>query len=124
MLIYCLDPQMMPTSDEAIEEIIYSDMNDFQWKISRTELGFFIKFLSDPYFMENRFDVFLTNGDNIWIKNTNCIFIEDTDFQTFLEIREKIKNNYTDDIWEYIEDMFQDRFWDDETILDSESNDD
>ena len=43
-MIYCLKPEMYPTPEKTIEEIIYRDENDFEWKIARVENGFFVKY--------------------------------------------------------------------------------
>jgi hypothetical protein len=119
-MIYCLNTDLFPNTDQSVEEIIYLDKNDFQWKISRVENGFFVKYLGDPYFIEKYFTCNLTTGEHITINNTNCIFIQDINFETFVEIRNLIKDNYTDDIWEVIQEMFEQRFEHDKSFLESE----
>ena len=61
----------------------------------------------------------MENGEHILINNTNCIFIQDTDFETFAEVRNVIKIGYTDDSWETFQEMFE-RFEHDKRLLESE----
>jgi len=62
----------------------------------------------------------LKGGEHILINNTNCIFIQDTDFETFAEVRNVIRIGYTDDIWETFQEMFEERFEHDKGLLESE----
>ena len=119
-MIYCLKPEMYPTPEQTIEEISYRDENDFEWKIARVENGFFIRYFGEPYFKETYFSCELKSGEHILINNTNCIFIQDTDFETFAEVRNVIKIGYTDDIWETFQEMFEERFEHDKGLLESE----
>ena len=119
-MIYCLSPSDYPTIDKQIEELIYIDENGFEWKIARVKNGFFVKYFGDDYFRESYFNCELPNGKTILINNTNCIFIQDTDFETFAEMRTILKNGYTDDIWETFEEMLEERFLHDLSLLESE----
>ncbi len=119
-MIYCLSPKHYPTPEQTLEEISYSDENGFEWKIARVKNGFFVKYFGEPYFKENNFRCDLKSGEHISIKNTNCIFIQDTDFETFSEIRTVIKIGYTDDIWETFQEMFEERFEHNKCVLESE----
>jgi len=111
---------MYPISKMLIEEISYKDENDFLWKIARVENGFFVKYFGDSYFKYNVFECDLKSGFNIKVNNTNCIFINDTDFETFAEVRNVIKIGYTDEIWEVFQEMFEERFEHDLSMLESE----
>lgn len=119
-MIYCTKPELYPTPELALEEIILRDENAFEWKVTRVENGLFVKYIGDPYFIETYFSCHLKNGEHILIKNTNCIFIQDTDFETFAEIRNVINTGCTDDIWETFQEMFEERFEHDKGLLESE----
>jgi len=119
-MIYSLSPELYPSSEQVLEEISYLDENNFEWKIARVEKGLFIKYFGDPYFKETYFSCLLNNGEHVVIKNTNCIFINDTKFETFTEIINIIKNSCTDEIWEALEKIFAKRFEHDMHLLLSE----
>lgn len=119
-MIYCLKPETYPNPEQTIEEIIYKDENDFEWRIARVKNGFFVKYFGDPYFRDPYFSCDLKGGKHILINNTNCIFINDNQFDTFEEIRNLIKMGYTDDIWEKFEEMFVKRFAYNNELLESE----
>lgn len=119
-MIYCVDKNMYPKEGQYIEEIKYKDENYFEWRICRVENGFFVRYFGDEYFCETIFSFILSNEKLIKIKNTNCIFLKDSDFDTFCEIRNILKNGFTDDIWGILQDLFQERFENDEGYLDSE----
>lgn len=119
-MIYCLKPEMYPTPQQTIEEISYRDENYFEWKIARVENGFFVKYFGEPYFKETYFSCDLKSGEHILINNTNCIFIQDADFETFAEVRNVIKIGNTYDIWETFKEMFEERFEHDRRLLESE----
>lgn len=115
-MIYCLNPEMYPTTEKIIEEITYRDENNFEWKIARVENGFFVKYFGVDYFKEKYFSCDLSTGEHILINNTNCIFIQDNDFETFAEVRNVLKTGYTDEIWEVFQEMFEERFEHDKSI--------
>lgn len=119
-MIYCLKPEMYPPPELILEEISYQDENGFEWKIARVVSGFFVKYFGEPYFREAYFCCDLKSGDHILINNTNCIFIQDIDFETFAEVRNVIKTGYTDEIWETFQEMFEERFERDKGLLESE----
>jgi len=119
-MIYCLPSKMYPTPELTIEENTYRDENGFEWKIARIQNGFFVKYLGEPYFKDKYFSCDLKSGEHILINNTNCIFIQDSEFETFAEIRNVLKNGYTDEIWEIFQEMFEERFEHDKGILESE----
>ncbi len=107
---------MYPTTEKIVEEITYRDENNFEWKIARVENGFFVKYFGVDYFKDKYFSCDLKSGEHILINNTNCIFIQDTDFETFAEVRNVLKIGYTDEIWEVFQEMFEERFEHDKSI--------
>ena len=119
-MIYCLSPESYPKSKQIIEEISYRDENDYEWKIARVKNWFYVKYFGEPYFKETYFSCDLKNGEHILINNTNCIFINDTEFETFAEVRNVIKIGYTDEIWETFQEMFEERLEHDIRLLESE----
>ena len=119
-MIYCVPIEQYPKEGMFIEELSYKDENDFEWKIARIENGFMVRYFGDEYFKENTFECELSNGEWVRVKNTNCIFFQDVDFETFCEVRNIIKIGYTDDIWETFEELFTERFEHDRGMLESE----
>jgi hypothetical protein len=119
-MIYCVDAKIYPKEGQFIEELKYKDENDFEWRICRIKNGFMVRYFGDEYFKDNTFSFELSNGKIIRINNTNCIFFNDTNFDTFCEVRTILKNGFTDDIWEVFEDLLRTRFEHDEGFLESE----
>jgi hypothetical protein len=102
-MVYCMPIETYPTEGLFIEENLYFDENNFEWRIARVNNGFFVKYFGDGYFKDEMFCCELKDGKTYFIKNTNCIFFQDPDFETFVEMRDILKNGFTDDIWESIE---------------------
>ena len=119
-MIYCVPIENYPKNGQFIEEHTYKDENDFEWRVARIKNGFMVRYFGTPYFQDNRFDCDLPNGQNIQIKNTNCIFFQDTGFETFYHVRQILQNGYTDDIWETFTELFTERFEHDLGLLESE----
>lgn len=119
-MIYCVDIEMYPKEGQFLEELKYKDENEFEWRICRIENGFMVRYFGDDYFKESVFSFDLKNGKRIQIRNTNCIFFKDTDFDTFCEVRNILKNGFTDDIWGIFEELLQERFENDEGFIESE----
>ena len=119
-MIYAIPFENYPNKQQFIEELIYKDENDFIWKIARIENGFIVKYFGDDYFKDSTFECELSNGKWISIKNTNCIFFKDVDFETFCNVRNILKLGYTDEIWESFNDLFTERFENCLDILESE----
>ena len=109
-MIYCVEPEMYPSKDLVTEEISYLDENGFEWKIARIDNGFFVKYFGDSYFKDDTFECETKYGEYVRVKNTNCIFIQNTSFETFVEVRDLIKEGWTDDIWDTFREMFEERF--------------
>lgn len=119
-MIYCFKPELYPTLKQTIEQVIYLDENGQVWKIARVKNGFFVRYFGDSYFKETYFSIDIKTGEHILIKNTNCVFIESPDFETFELVRNVIKNGYTDEIWDTFEEMLQERLERDKRLLESE----
>ena len=103
-----------------LEEISYIDENMQKWRIARVRNGFMVRYFGNEYFKENTFECALPSGEYMRVKNTNCIFFEDANFETFCHVRNVLKNGYTDDIWETFEELFIERFKHDKRFLESE----
>ncbi len=121
-MIHCLNKKKYPTRDQSIGESVHYDMNGLGWHISRVLNGFFVRFTGDEYFIEDTF-ICRVNGADIWIRNTNCLFINDQRFEAFDTFRQIIKNGYTDEIWETIAGIFEDRLNKSTELLPSEMAD-
>lgn len=119
-MLYCVEPNIYPKHNQAIEEISYKDENDFEWKIARVQNGFFVRYFGDKYFSDNIFCITTKLGELIKVQNTNCIFFQNADFDTFCEMRNIIKTGWTDDIWEAISDLLTERFNHDLGMIESE----
>lgn len=119
-MIYCVKTEMYPKEGQFIEELKYLDENGFEWRICRIENGFMVRYFGDEYFIEKMFSFELKNGKHIKINNTNCIYFQDTDFETFCEVRNILKLGFTDDIWQFFEELFKERFENNEGFIESE----
>lgn len=109
-MIYCIPFENYPNEGQFIEQSRYFDQNGFEWNIARVQNGFMVRFFGDLYFKEKYFICELSMGITITVKNTNCIFFKDGSFETFCEVRNILKEGYTDDIWEAFQEFFKERF--------------
>lgn len=105
-MIYSLDPAKYPQGDMLIEELIYKDLNELEWRIARTKVGFVVKYCGEPYFKTNNFSCEISDNKIITIKNTGVVVFMNTDFNSFCEIRTVLTTNYTDGIWECFQGLF------------------
>ena len=119
-MIYSVSKETYPKEGQFIEEISYKDENEFEWRIARIENGFMVRYFGDPYFKDSTFKCESSTGKLIRINNTGCIFFKGADFETFCEIRDILKNGWTDEIWETFEELFNERIKHDEGLLESE----
>lgn len=108
-MIYSTEIKDFPKEADYYELLSYKDENDFEWKIARVKNGFFIAYFGDSYFKDSEFDIELKYGKTVFIKNTGCFFIQNSEFEVFYEFRNIIKTGWTDDIWESIEDFLKER---------------
>lgn len=119
-MIYCIPFDNYPKEGQFLEELIYRDENEQEWRIARVVNGFMVRYFGCEYFKENSFHCELTSGKTIVVKNTNCIFFQDADFETFCHMRDILKNGFTDEIWESLEGFFTERFEHDLGMIESE----
>jgi len=120
-MIWCIPESDYPTREDwRSEELKYQDDNSFEWRIARVDNGIMVRYFGDPYFKEKMFNCETESGKIVKVNNTNCIFIQDTTFETFYLVRDIIQNGCTDDIWETFEEMFTERFNQDEGMLECE----
>ena len=119
-MIYCIPFENYPNAGQFIEQSRYFDKNGFEWNIARVQNGFMVRYCGDSYFKEIMFHFEMNDGSIVKIKNTNCIFYQDASFDTFCEVRNIIKEGYTDDIWECFQDLFKERFENCRDILECE----
>ena len=120
-MIWCIPESDYPTREDwRSEELKYQDDNSFEWRIARIDNGIMVRYFGDPYFKEKMFCCETDSGKTIKVNNTNCIYVQDTSFETFYLIRDIIQSGCTDDIWEAFEEMFTERFNQDEGMLECE----
>jgi hypothetical protein len=119
-MIYAIKPEHYPEPEQRLEELTYKDENDFEWRISRINNGFIVKYFGDSYFKEKFFCCQLKSDQIVRVNNTNCIFFQDASFETFCIVRDILKNGFTDDIWECFEEFFTERFEHDKGMIESE----
>lgn len=119
-MIYCVSEESYPKLGEIIEEISYSDENDFEWKVARTKKEFYVKYCGDKYFSNDLFVCDVGEEEFIKIKNTNCFLFEDVDFEFFCDIRDVVKLGQTDEIFDYFGGLLTNRLSKSKSILDSE----
>ncbi len=108
-MIFSAEKKDFPTDSMSTEINSYNDQNDFEWKIAMVKNGFFIGYFGDEYFLESKFEI-TDNLDTHLLKNTGCFFIESLDFEVFCEFRNILKEGFTDDIWDSIQEFIQLRF--------------
>jgi hypothetical protein len=108
-MIWSIDISLFPAGEATMECHTYQDENNFEWKVTRVENGFFVAYFGDPYFMESTFSLEVSEGKYIRIRNTGCFFVESTDFDVFYDFRNILKAGYTDEIWDAIEEFLTER---------------
>lgn len=115
-MIYSFEIKDFPKSGQYTERITYKDENDYDWVIARVENGFFVAYFGHEYFKEKYFSLTIKGKDTL-INNTGCFFIQDTDFETFYDFRNILNTCFTDEIWEGIGILIQDRLEQDSGLL-------
>lgn len=119
-MIYCISPESCPDKESCIEVLEYHDLNNFRWQLSRTDKGIIVKYLGEVYFSETYFYCELSTGSYIRIENTNCLLFKSIEFGIFTEVVYLITNNYTDDIWDNLQDLFIARLEENPELSESE----
>lgn len=106
---------------ENLESVIYKDKSGLSWHVQRTEVGLFVSCLSPKSLIPKNFEC-KVNKKLVFIRNTNCIFIEATDLETFCHIRNIIKDGYINQIWDVFTSFFTSRLKMNPIILQTEMN--
>jgi hypothetical protein len=109
-----------PSKEQFVEEITYEDKNGFEWRIARVENGFIVAYFGASYFSPKTFECQIHQRKRKRIKNTNCVFVQNTDFDTFCHFRNILQAGYTDTIWETFEEFFTERLRQNDDILECE----
>jgi hypothetical protein len=105
-MIFCIEPKEFPKPTLILETIELRDQNDFIWQIDRIKEGFFIRFMGDAYFAESFFSCELETGEHVLVNNTNCLYVYNSEFEAYEDVRNVITNLYTDDVWEAFTSFF------------------
>lgn len=119
-MIYAVDPNTYPSPEQCLEEISYKDQNNLEWRIARVQNGFMVRYYGDRYFSFNTFECELKSGKTVRVNNTHCILFKDESFDAFCEMRDILKNGWTDEIWDCLEGFFTERLEHDITLIESE----
>ncbi|WP_298505102.1 hypothetical protein [uncultured Sphaerochaeta sp.] len=118
-MIYSVEKEDFPSDDLAIEKAVIRDQNDFEWEIARIQSGFFVKFNGDEHFKDASFEI--EDGESFMlIRNSGCFLVNTPEFEPYYDFRTLLSNGYTDDIWEGIGELIQERISRDPCITDSE----
>lgn len=115
-MIYSTEIEKFPNKEQYLECHSYQDENDLEWKIAMVENGFFVAYFGDSYFKDTHFDLSV-NGKGLLLLNSGCFFIKNSDFDTFYEFRNILKNGFTDDIWDSIGELLTERLIQDDGLM-------
>lgn len=117
-MIYAIEKE-----DFKVEDIIRTDIikdgNDFQWEIYHIRDGYILSYVGDKYFFENYFLCELEH-EEIYVKNTNYIHIKKNENISISKITTIIQNKYTDDIYEFLSNLFSLRLKNNPKLLKTE----
>lgn len=113
-MIYSIPKSEFPKSISAS----LRDLNDFSWDVAQDEKGFYIQFNGPLFFQDTYLTAQGAMGYHL-INNTGTFFFP-KGHQDFLQIKNLITANFTDEIWEYFESIFSERLKDNLTLLASE----
>ena len=109
-MIYSLKPSEYPQGDALIEELVYKDLNEVEWRIARSPQGFVVKYFGKPSLKGEDFDCEILPEKFLKIKNTGVVFFLTTDFNSFCDVRTVLTENHTDFIWTVFKALFSERF--------------
>ena len=109
-MIYSIDPSKYPQAEMLIEELVYQDLNEAEWRIARSTQGFVVKYCGNPEFKGEDFNCEILPKQFIKIKNTGTVIFFSTDLESFWEMRNVLMGNNTDVIWEIFKALFSKRF--------------
>lgn len=109
-----------PRNKRMVDEYSqFVDLDKNKWNLYRIENGFIIQYVGDQTQRPNTFTI-EKDGEYFEIKNTYCLFINTIEFEMYYEIRETINKNHTGFVWDYFQELIQDRFLSSNQILESE----
>ena len=130
-MVYCIpkstitefnldDDVKKPSNKRMVNEYSqFIDLDKNKWNLFRIENGFIINYVGNQSQRPSTFTI-EKDGEYFEIKNTYCLFINTVDFEMYYEIRETIRKNNTDFIWDYFQELIQDRFLSSNQVLESE----
>lgn len=130
-MVYCIpkstitefnldDDVKKPSNKRMVNEYSqFIDLDKNKWNLFRIENGFIINYVGNQSQRPSTFTI-EKDGEYFEIKNTYCLFINTVDFEMYYEIRETIRKNHTDFIWDYFQELIQDRFLLSNQVLESE----
>ena len=118
-MIFSTEKDQFPNKDQYEECTSYLDENEFEWKIAVTKKGFYLAYFGDSYFQDTNFSLEI-KGKHMLVRNTGCFFFDTKDHDTFYRIRLVVVNGFTDDIWETIGELLEERLMHDPGIMECE----
>lgn len=120
-MLYFVSKDAYPTSEADLkEELSLLDKNGLEWRMLGTPNGFYVRYIGREYFAEESFAFFLESGEKVMVKNTQCLFVKNKSTATFSSYRRVIEQHYTDDIWEFFEEVLGARLAVNPELMESE----
>jgi hypothetical protein len=121
-MVFSLENQLFPVETETqkfVEYIKIVDLNGYSWHIARVLNGFMLTFKGDAFFAPTNFSVEIKE-DLHYIKNKNCFFFQNEDFEVFYDVVNTVKNNETDTVFDFIQGLLRYRLKIDDSLTESE----
>lgn len=113
------DAQRPKEKRKTNEYVQFVDLDKNKWNLFRIQNGFIIQYVGNQSQRPSTFTI-EKDGEYFEIKNTYCLFVNTVEFEMYYEIRETIQNNHTGFVWDYFQELIQDRFLSSNQILESE----
>lgn len=107
-MIYSIEIEKFPEKGQYTECTSYSDENGYEWKIAVVESGFFFAYFGGSYFKDTYFST-NPNGKHVLLMNSGCFYFDTKDHEVFYHLRSTVQNGWTDDIWETISELLEER---------------
>lgn len=117
-MVYCLPTEDCPDDDHIIERAIYKDTDGVEWSLARVDEGVFLSCLGEV--PDSVFEVHPERMKEFMIKNTNCIYFQNTEFELFYNLKELIQKGSTYEMWSAVVAFLEERLSKDPSILDCE----
>ena len=109
-----------PRNKRMVDEYSqFIDLDKNKWNLFRIENGFIINYVGNQSQRPSTFTI-EKDGEYFELKNTYCLFVNTVEFEMYYEIRETIHKNHTGFIWDYFQELIQDRFLSSNQVLESE----